>query len=193
MSNETTPPNGEIILYQTEDGRTRVECRFEQETLWMSQALMAELFQTTPQNITLHLKALYAEGEIDEAATCKEYLQVRYEGRRKVQRKFKFYNLDMIIAVGYRVRSYRGTQFRQWATERLREYIIKGFVLDDERLAEPGGIDYFDELLDRIRAIRASEKRFYQKVRDIYALSVDRGRYAFGEKMFADYVRSLSP
>jgi hypothetical protein len=99
----------------------------------------------------------------------------------------------MIIAVGYRVRSLRGTQFRQWATERLREYIIKGFVLDDERLAEPGGIDYFDELLDRIRAIRASEKRFYQKVRDIYALSVDRGRYAFGEKMFADYVRSLSP
>ena len=120
-------------------------------------------------------------------ATIKEYLIVRQEGSRRVKRPVGFYNLDMIIAVGYRVRSLRGTQFRQWATERLREYIIKGFVLDDERL------DYFDELLDRIRAIRASEKRFYQKVRDIYALSVDRGRYAFGEKMFADYVRSLSP
>ena len=179
MSNETTPPNGEIILYQTEDGRTRVECRFEQETLWMSQALMAELFQTTPQNITLHLKALYAEGEIDEAATCKEYLQVRREGSREVKRAVRHYNLEAILAVGYRVRSERGIQFRRWATERLSEYLVKGFTMDDQRLKNPpvagAGMvpDYFDELLERIRDIRASEKRMYLRVREIFALAGD--------------------
>ena len=167
------PVGGQIVLYQTEDGRQRIEVRLEGETVWLTQAGMAELYQTTPQNITLHIKAIYEEGELEEPATCKDCLQVRSEGNRQVQRALKHYNLEVILAVGYRVRSHRGTQFRQWATERLREFIVKGFVLDDERLSEPGGIDYFDELLERIRAIRASEKRFYQKVRDIYALSAD--------------------
>jgi len=178
MADDSMPPNGEIILYQTEDGRTRVECRFEHETLWMSQALMADLFQTSPQNITLHLKALYAEGEIDEQATCKEYLQVRQEGGREVRRAVKHYSLDAILAVGYRVRSERGTQFRRWATERLSEYLLKGFTMDDERLKNPpvpgaGLPDYFDELLERIRDIRASEKRMYLRVREIFALAGD--------------------
>jgi len=170
---EKTGPGSEIVLYQTEDGRSRIQVRLEGETVWLTQAGLAELYQTTPQNITLHTRSIYQEGELLEEATCKEYLQVRREGNRHVQRRLKHYNLDMILAVGYRVRSHRGTQFRQWATERLREYIVKGFALDDERLQEPGGLDYFDELLERIRAIRASEKRFYQKVRDIYATSVD--------------------
>jgi hypothetical protein len=168
-------PGGEIILYQTEDGQSRIEVRLEDESVWLTQAALAELFQTTPQNITLHLKNIFDEGELDEGATCKEYLQVQPEGARQVQRSRKFYNLEAVIAVGYRVRSHRGTQFRRWATERLREYLVKGFVMDDERL-KAGlalGADYFDELLERIRDIRASEKRFYQKVRDIYKLSVD--------------------
>lgn len=169
---------GELILYETEDGRTRVECRFADETLWLSQALMAELFQTTPQNITQHLKTLYEEGEIDEQATCKEYLQVRREGAREVRRSVKHYNLDAILAVGYRVRSVRGTQFRRWATERLREYLVKGFTLDDERLRNPpidgeGVPDYFGELLERIRDIRASERRMYLRVREIFAMAAD--------------------
>ncbi len=165
-----------IILYQTEDGRTRIQCRFEDETVWLTQALMAELFQVTPQNITLHLRAIYSEGELEETATCKEYLQVRNEGGRKITRKLKHYSLPVILAVGYRVRSHRGTQFRQWATERLTEYLVKGFAMDDERLKNPPGpgqTDYFDELLERIRDIRSSERRFYQKVLDIYATSVD--------------------
>ena len=171
-------PRGEILLYQTEDGRTRVECRFEDDTLWLTQALMAELFQTSPQNITLHLKNLYREGEIDERATCKEYLQVRFEGGRQVRRPVRHYNLDAILAVGYRVRSSRGVQFRQWATERLREYLVKGFVMDDERLRNPpvaGSAvpDYFDELLERIRDIRASERRMYLRVREIFAMAAD--------------------
>ncbi|MCC6822923.1 MAG: virulence RhuM family protein [Verrucomicrobia subdivision 3 bacterium] len=168
--------NSEIVLYQTADGRTRIECRFEQETVWMTQALMAELFQTTPQNITLHLRAIYAEGELNETATCKDYLQVRSEGGRQIQRSLRHYNLEAILAVGYRVRSPRGTQFRQWATARLKEYLVKGFTMDDERLKNPPGkghTDYFDELLARIRDIRSSERRFYQKVLDIYATSVD--------------------
>jgi hypothetical protein len=168
-------PGGEIILYQTEDGQSRIEVRLEDESVWLTQAALAELFQTTPQNITLHLKNIFDEGELEEGATCKEYLQVQSEGARQVQRSRKFYNLEAIIAVGYRVRSHRGTQFRRWATERLREYLVKGFVMDDERL-KTGialGADYFDELLERIRDIRASEKRFYQKIRDIYKLSVD--------------------
>jgi hypothetical protein len=166
----------ELILYQTEDGRTRIECRLEGETLWLTQGQMAELFQTTPQNITLHLKELYAEGELDEAATCKAYLQVRLEGQREVKRSLRHYNLDAILAVGFRVRSHRGTQFRQWATAHLSEYLVKGFTMDDERLKNPPGPghhDYFDELLERIREIRASERRFYLKVLDIYATSVD--------------------
>ena len=175
MSDEPLP-RSEIILYQTEDGRTRVQCRFENETLWLTQGQIAELFQTTPQNVTLHLKAIFAEGELVEAATCKDYLQVRAEGGREVARKLRHYRLEAILAVGFRVRGHRGTQFRQWATGRLSEYLVKGFTMDDERLKNPPGKgqkDYFDELLERIRDIRSSERRFYQKVLDIYATSVD--------------------
>ena len=164
----------DILIYQTEDGRSRVLVRLENETAWLTQAMLAELYQTSPQNITLHIKAIYEEGELIEVATCKEYLQVRTEGNRKVQRHLKHYNLDMVLAVGYRVRSQRGTQFRQWATERLREYIVKGFTLDDERLkGVDQRVDYFDELLARIREIRASEARVYQRIREIFALASD--------------------
>jgi hypothetical protein len=169
-------PKGELILYQTEDGRTRIECRFEGETMWLTQALMAELFQTTLQNINLHLQNLYEEGELDPEATIKSYLMVRTEGTRRVRRPVQHYSLDAILAVGFRVRSHRGTQFRKWANARLSEYLVKGFTMDDERLKNapcPGHTDYFDELLARIRDIRASERRFYQKVLDIYATSVD--------------------
>ena len=168
-------PSSELLFYQAEDGKSRIEVRLEDENVWLTQRLMAELFQTTPQNITLHLRNIFKEGELVEEATCKDYLQVQQEGNRQIKRKQKFYNLEAIIAVGYRIRSHRGTQFRQWATERLREYIVKGFTMDDERLKEGInlGTDYFDELLERIRDIRASEKRFYQKIKDIYTLSYD--------------------
>lgn len=171
--NQPQPP--QFLVYQTEDGKTRIDVRLDGQTLWLPQADIATLFQTTPQNITLHIKSIYDDGELDEPATCKEYLQVRSEGKRRVERSIKHYSLDVVIAVGYRVRSHRGTQFRRWATERLKELLVKGFVMDDERLKEGRslGADYFDELLARIRDIRASEKRFYQKVRDIYALSID--------------------
>jgi hypothetical protein len=172
---QTLPVKSQFLLYQTEDGRTRIEVHLQDETVWMTQAAMSELYQTTPQNITTHLKAIYGEGELGEAATCKEYLQVQPEGSRRVSRARKFYNLSAIIAVGYRVRSLRGTQFRRWATERLNEYLVKGFTMDDERLKAGVNIgsDYFDEMLERIRDIRSSEKRFYQKIRDIYKLAVD--------------------
>lgn len=134
-------PNSEFILYQTEDGRTRVQCRFEDETLWLTQAQIAELFETTPQNVTLHLKAIFAERELVELATCKDYLQVRLEGGREVCRKLRHYRLEAILVVGFRVRSHRGTQFRQWATARLGEYLVKGFTMDDERLKNPSGKD----------------------------------------------------
>ncbi|KYD07961.1 hypothetical protein B4102_0595 [Heyndrickxia sporothermodurans] len=164
-----------FLMYQTENGDTKIQVRLEGETVWMTQKAMAELFQTSPQNITLHIKNIYEEGELSEEATCKNYLQVQNEGEREVKRRVKHYNLEMIIAVGYRVRSHRGTQFRQWATERLNEYMVKGFTMDDERLKEMRniGADYFDELLERIRDIRASERRFYQKITDIYATSID--------------------
>ena len=167
--------NSELVFYQVEGGKTRVEVRLQDETVWLTQAGMAELYQTTPQNITLHLKAIYAEGELGEQATCKECLQVQKEGGRRISRARKFYDLSAILAVGYRVRSARGTQFRRWATERLNEYLVKGFTMDDERLKEGVNIgsDYFDEMLERIRDIRSSEKRFYQKIRDIYKLAVD--------------------
>ncbi len=170
--------SGEVLLYTTEDGRTRVECRFEDDTIWLSQALIAELFQTSPQNVTLHLRNLYEEGEIREADTRKDYLQVRSEGDRQVRRSIKHYNLDAILAVGFRVRSARGAQFRRWASERLREYLVKGFVMDDERLRNPpvlgsGVPDYFDELLERIRDIRASERRMYLRVTEIFAMAAD--------------------
>ncbi len=168
-------PQSDVLMYQTEDGHTRIGVRLAEESVWLTQASMAELFQVTPQNITYHIQAIYSEGELDAAATCKDYLQVRHEGQREVRRSLKHYNLDAVIAVGYRVRSHRGTQFRRWATERLREYLVKGFTMDDERLKEVRniGADYFDELLERIRDIRASEKRFYRKITDIYATSID--------------------
>jgi hypothetical protein len=163
-----------IILYQTEDGRNRVEVRLDHETVWLTQNLMAELFQTTQQNISLHVRNIYEEGELSPEATHKEYLSVRQEGARQVQRKLDYYNLELIIAVGYRVKSSVATRFRQWATERLREYIVKGFTLDDERLKGRDRLaDYFDELLSRIREIRASEKRVYQRIREIFALATD--------------------
>lgn len=167
--------NAEFLLYQTEDSQTRVQVRVLDETVWLTQLQMAELFQTTKQNISLHISNVYEEGELKPGPTVKEYLTVQQEGTRGVERKIAYYNLDVIISVGYRVRSHRGTQFRQWATKQLRELIIKGFVLDDERLKEGRslGRDYFDELLERIRDIRASEKRFYQKICDIYSTSVD--------------------
>ena len=161
---------GQFLLYQTEDGRSRIEVRMQGETLWLTQAAMAELFQTSKQNISLHLKNIYREGELAEDQVVKEYLTTASDGK---QYQTKHYNLDAIISVGYRVNSIRGTQFRIWATLRLREYIVKGFALDDERLKQAGGGQYFDELLARIRDIRASEKVFWRKVLDIYALSID--------------------
>jgi hypothetical protein len=164
-----------FLLYQTEDGRTRIDVKFEEDTVWLNQKGLAELYQTTPQNITLHIRNIYADGEHTSEATCKDYLQVQNEGGRDVSRYISYYNLEMILAIGYRVRSHRGVQFRRWATEKLREYLQKGFVLDDYRLKEGKafGRDYFDELLERIRDIRSSEKMFYRKITDIYALSVD--------------------
>ncbi len=163
---------GELVLYATEDGLSRLYLRAEDGTVWLTQAEMAELFQTSKQNISLHIKRILAEGEQAES-TVKFYLTVQTEGERRVRRKVYLYELDMILAVGYRVKSPRGTQFRQWATAHLKEYLVKGFVMDDERLKDPAGWDYFDDLLQRIREIRASEKRFYQKLRDLFALSVD--------------------
>lgn len=165
--------SGELILYTTEDGLTKIQLRAEDSTIWLTQLEIAELFQTSKQNVSLHIKNIINEGELSEKATVKESLTVQIEGERKVERKVLVYNLDIILALGYRVSSLRGTQFRQWATTHLREYLIKGFVMDDERLKEPGGWDYFDELLARIKEIRTSEKRFYQKVKDLYALSTD--------------------
>lgn len=163
----------ELILYKTADGATEIELRAEGGTVWLTQAEIAELFAVTPQNITLHIKSIYEQGELQESATCKESLQVRKEGSRNVERLLKQYNLEVILAVGYRISSPRGVQFRQWATTTLQEYLVKGFVINDEKLKNIDEFDYFDELLERIREIRASEKRFYQKIRDIYATSND--------------------
>jgi hypothetical protein len=172
MSDETTP-QGQLLIYN--DSGLNLQVRLDGQTVWLTQAQMAELYQTTPQNITLHIQGIYDDGELPEAATCKEFLQVRTEGARQVQRSLKHYSLDMILAVGYRVRSPRGTLFRQWATTRLRELLVKGFTLDDERIkaGRTIGADYFDELLARIRDIRSSERLFYQKITDIYATSID--------------------
>ena len=166
---------GRILIYQNEKGDTKIDVYFEEDTIWMTQRSMAELYQVTPQNITTHIKHIYEDGELDQRATCKSYLQVQMEGNRQICRDTKFYNLDMILAVGYRVRSNVGIHFRRWASSILTEYMKKGFVLNDERLRNPRefGADYFDELLERIRDIRASEKRVYQKVKEIFALSVD--------------------
>jgi len=164
----------QILIYQTENGETKLDVRFQNETVWLTQKLMAELFQTTPQNITIHLRNIFEEGELEENPTCKDFLQVQIEGGREVRRKRLYYNLDAIISVGYRIKSHVATKFRQWATNQLREYIVKGFVLDDERLKNPDlPFDYFEELEKRIQDIRTSEKRFYRKITDIYATSVD--------------------
>ena len=169
MSDESQP-NSDIILYQTEDGRTRIQCRFENETVWLTQQQMAELFQTTKQNVSLHVLNIFKEEELVADSVVKESLTTAVDGKSY---RTKFYNLDVIISVGYRVKSLRGTQFRIWATQRLREYLIKGFTMDDERLKQAGGGDYFDELLARIRDIRSAEKVFWKKALDIYATSID--------------------
>jgi hypothetical protein len=169
--NELAPKGGNILIYQTEGGQTKIEVRLEGETLWLNQADLASLYQTTKQNISLHIHNIYDEGELAEDSVVKEYLTTAADGKKY---KTKFYNLDLIISVGYRIKSHIATHFRQWATQRLREYIVKGFVLDDERLKNPDTpFDYFDELLRRIRDIRTSERRFYQKITDIYATSAD--------------------
>ncbi len=172
------PPKGEILVYRTEDGRVKLDVRLENETLWLTQQLMADLFQTTKQNISLHIKSVIEEGELFPEATVKKYLTVRQEGNRQVQRELEYYNLDMIISVGYRVKSVIATRFRIWATERLKEYIVKGFTMNDERLKNPpvkGSpvLDYFDEILARIRDIRSSERRMYLRVREIFAMAAD--------------------
>ncbi len=174
--NSEDGPKSEIVLFQTEDGRTRIQCRFEDGTVWLTQALMAELFDKDVRTINEHLVNIYEEAELERAPTVRKFRIVRREGARDVAREIEFYNLEAIIAVGFRVRSPRGTQFRQWATGRLNEYLVKGFTMDDERLKNPPGPgvpDYFDELLERIRDIRASEKRMYLRVREIFALAAD--------------------
>lgn len=181
---------GEFLVYQSEDGSTRVECRFEDDTIWLSQALIAELYQTSKQNISLHLRNLLEEGELDRSAVIKDYLTTAPDGKRY---RVKHYSLDAILAVGYRVRSQRGTQFRRWATDRLREYLTKGFAMDDERLKNPPGPgvpDYFDELLERIRDIRASERRMYLRVREIFALAADYEPSAKETQRFFQHVQN---
>jgi hypothetical protein len=162
-----------IVIYPAKDGRPDIRLRVDGGTVWLSQAEISELFDTSTANVNIHIKNVLDEGELSAEGTIKESLIVQMEGTREVRRSVKLYRLEVILAVGYRVKSARGTQFRQWATANLREYLVKGFVMNDERLKNPGGFDYFDELLARIREIRASEKRFYQKVRDLFALSTD--------------------
>ena len=171
--NRPDQSQGEIVIYQAEDGFTKVECRFVDETVWLTQQQMAELFHTSRSNIVEHIGHIYEEGELDEVSTCRKFRQVRMEGNRQVTRELPFYNLDMIISLGYRVKSLIATQFRRWATERLKEYMIKGFTMDDERLKNLGGGNYWHELLERIRDIRSSEKVMYRQVLDLYATSVD--------------------
>ena len=176
MNQDDPQAGSEIILYQTEDGRTRLEVKLTSNTVWLPLNQIADLFQRDKSVISKHLKNIFAEGELKVEATVAKFATVQNEGKRTVSRAIEFYNLDAILAVGYRVRSHRGTQFRQWATARLSEYLVKGFTMDDERLKNPPGkghTDYFDDLLERIRDIRSSERRFYQKVLDIYATSVD--------------------
>jgi hypothetical protein len=171
----TGPERSEVLIYQTQDGQTRVQVRLADETVWLTQRQMAELFEKDVRTINDHIRNVFDEGELPRESTIRKYRIVQTEGARQIEREVEHYNLDVIISVGYRVRSHRGTQFRIWATQRLREYIIKGFTLDDRRLAEGRsvGADYFQELLERIRAIRASERRFYQKITDIYATALD--------------------
>ena len=167
------PPEGQFLLYQTEDGQTRIECRLQSETIWLTQKQLAELFQSSVPNINQHLKSIFEDGELRPEATIKKYLIVQIEGKREVSRQVDHYSLEAILAVGFRVRSKRGTQFRIWANQRLQEFVVKGFAMDDERLKAGGGGMYFEELLARIRDIRSSERVFWRKVLDIYATSID--------------------
>lgn len=191
------PPSGNMLIYQ--DGATRLQVRLDGQTVWLPQVGIAELFQTTKQNVSLHIQNIFEEGELDPAATVNQYLTVQMEGKRQVRRALDHYNLDVILAIGYRVRSHRGTQFRQWATARLSELLVKGFTLDDERIkaGRTLGGDYFEELLARIRDIRVSERMFYQKITDIYATSIDYDAAAEITKTFfrpmhmADWIAKL--
>ncbi|MGM0507000.1 MAG: virulence RhuM family protein [Bacteroidota bacterium] len=190
MSEISDERYGEFLIYKSPDGGTDIDVRLENESLWMTQQQMTALFQTSKQNISLHIKNIYQEGELEKGATVKEYLTVQDEGERQVKRPIKYYNLEMILSVGYRVRSTVGTHFRKWATERLKDYLVKGFLMDDDRLKDPGGWDYFDELLERIRDIRTSEKRFYQKVKDIFILSADYDSKADTAQLFFKKVQN---
>ncbi len=198
MPNQLEPSNPQqlpnFVIFKIDNAKVNIDVFVKDETLWLTQKQIAELFETTPQNITLHLKNIYQEEELNENATCKNFLQVQKEGNREVKRKRKYYNLKTITAVGYRVNSHRATEFRKWATEILHEYIVKGFAMDDERLkaVHHFGVDYFEEQLDRIREIRLSERRFYQKIADIYALSADYDKnYKTTKKFYATLQNKL--
>lgn len=173
MDNKLRTVGNDMIIYTTEDGQVKIEVRLEEENVWLTQNAMAELFDTTIPNINMHIKNIYEENELDENSTIKESLIVRQEGNRKVERKIKFYNLELIISVGYRVKSIRGTQFRIWANKLIRDYLVKGYNLDNQRFKNNGGGVYFEELLEKIRDIRSSEKVFWRKILDIYATSID--------------------
>ena len=187
---DSLPSTGRLLVYQTDNGQVKLDVRLEGETVWLTQQQMVDLFQTTKQNISLHVQNIFAEGELEPQATVKKYLTVRQEGGRLVQRELEYYNLDMIISVGYRVKSAVATRFRIWATQKLTEFIRKGFVLDDERLKEPEGGRYFEELLARIRDIRSSEKVFWRKILDIYATSIDYDPHAQTSKAFFSQVQN---
>lgn len=187
MTSHNNQSVGEILLYQTDDGKTRIDVRLQGETVWLTQMQMAELFQTTKQNVSLHLKNLFDESELIKDSVVKESLTTANDGKKY---NTAYYNLDVVISVGYRVKSLRGTQFRIWATQQLKEYIIKGFSLDDERLKKAGGGNYFDELLARIRDIRSSEKVFWRKVLDIYATSIDYTPNAEASQQFFKVVQN---
>jgi hypothetical protein len=187
---ELEKPTGKVLVYQTDDGRIKLDVRLDGETVWLTQQLMAELFQSSKQNISHHISSIYEESELSPEATVKKYLTVRREGNRDVRRSLDFYNLDMIISVGYRVKSLIATRFRIWATQRLKEYIVKGFTMDDERLKEPQGGRYFEELLARIRDIRSSEKVFWRKILDIYATSIDYDPGSESSRLFFKQVQN---
>ena len=195
MDEHITPlaPEGEFVLFEAKDGRVRIECRFASETLWLSQALISEIYQKDVRTINEHLMNIYQEGELERNATIRKYRIVRQEGTREVSRQIDYYNLDAILAVGYRVRSTRGTQFRQWATQTLQEYVIKGFVMDDQRLKNPPVgpsvvPDYFDEMQERIRDIRASERRVYLRIKEIFAMAAD---YQASDKHTARFFQAI--
>lgn len=184
--------SGDMLIYQNEKGNTKVDVYFRDDTVWMTQKNIAQMYQTTPQNVTLHIKNIFLDGELEKDSTCKEFLQVQIEGSRTIQRTVKIYNLQMILAVGYRIRSNVGNQFRNWASGIISEYMKKGFAMNDDRLKNPKsfGADYFDELLERIRDIRASEQRFYNKIKEIFATSIDYNSKSEQAKLFFKTVQN---